>query len=118
MGDENDLKQLFLNLLLNAIEAVPEKGKIVVRIQCLSEASLQIEVQDNGPGIPADKRDRIFAPFYTTKNKGTGLGLATCRRIVTEHGGEIHVESTKGKGANFNITLPLNYILPQSLAAR
>jgi PAS domain S-box-containing protein len=118
MGDENDLKQLFLNLLLNAIEAVPEKGKISVRIQCIGETSVQIEVKDNGPGIPADKRDRIFAPFYTTKNKGTGLGLATCRRIATEHGGEIRVESTEGKGANFSITLPLNYILPQSLAAR
>ncbi len=118
MGDENDLRQLFLNLLLNAIEAVSDNGMIGVRVQTLGETSVQVEVSDNGPGISTDKLSRIFAPFYTTKNKGTGLGLATCRRIVTEHGGEIRAESVERKGADFIITLPLNYILPKSLAVR
>jgi PAS domain S-box-containing protein len=116
-GDENDLKQLFLNLLLNAIEAVSDNGMIGVRVQALGETSVQIEVSDNGAGISADKLSRIFAPFYTTKNKGTGLGLATCRRIVTEHGGEIRVESVEEEGTNFIITLPVNYIVPKSLSA-
>jgi two-component system, sporulation sensor kinase A len=117
MGDENALKQLFLNLLLNAIEAVPKEGAIQIQIKTLGETAIQIEVIDNGPGIPLEKQSRIFAPFYTTKKTGTGLGLATCRRIATDHGGEIHVESREGKGANFVISLPLNRIVPRSLAA-
>jgi PAS domain S-box-containing protein len=118
MGDENDLKQLVLNLLLNAIDAVPEKGEIRTQIRQTADARILIEIRDNGVGIPADKLNKIFAPFYTTKKKGTGLGLATCRRIVTDHGGEIRCISEEGKGARFIMEFPIQYIVPMSLAAR
>lgn len=117
-GDENDLKQLILNLLFNAIEAVPARGLISISVSATADSKIMIEVSDNGPGIPAGKLSRIFAPFFTTKKNGTGLGLATCRRIVTNHGGEIRVTSEEGKGANFIVELPLHYNVPMSLAAQ
>jgi two-component system sporulation sensor kinase A len=115
-GDEHDLKQLFMNLLLNSIEAIQDKGQVWTRIKVMSDSKLRVEVSDNGPGIPADQLSKIFQPFYTTKKQGTGLGLATCKRIVMDHGGEIGVKSELGKGTSFFVQLPINSAVPMFLA--
>src|SRR5262249_45819602 len=72
-----------------------------------SSQFLSVEVEDTGPGIAAEDCERIFAPFFTTKAKGTGLGLAVSQRLVTQHGGLIHVESTLGHGTRFRVSLPV-----------
>jgi signal transduction histidine kinase len=117
-GDENDLKQLFMNLILNSIEAIEEKGHVWIRTKITADLRLNVEISDDGPGIPPDRLDKIFQPFYTSKKQGTGLGLATCKRIVSEHGGEIQVESELGCGTRVFIELPLNSGVPMSLALR
>lgn len=107
--DREKLKQVFINLLLNALEAVdPQTGCIEVWVSATDTEAL-VEVRDNGCGIPADKLDRIWEPFYTTKGEtGTGLGLDLVRQIVTAHRGTIEVESEVGKGTTFTLRLPLS----------
>lgn len=123
--DKLRMKQVFLNLIRNAVEAMDkERGilRVVVRKVNLSpervpsldsnfelskKAFVCISFQDNGRGIPADKLDRIFEPFFTTKPQGTGLGLSTCYSIVRAHGGWMEVSSQEGKGSTFSIFLPL-----------
>ncbi len=117
-ADAGSLRQLLMNLLLNAVYFTPEGGSIFISTEqdnsvqearfegCLSRVCLS--VADTGAGIPADLLDKVFDPFFTTKpvGEGTGLGLTICHRIVEEHGGVIDVESELGKGARFIITLP------------
>ncbi len=104
-GDESMLKQVILNLAKNSFEAMDKTGNL--RIRSLAKGkNAQIDVTDSGPGIPYYQIDRIFDAFFTTKEKGTGLGLPICQRIVTEHGGEIRV-SSKGFGCTFTVLIPL-----------
>jgi len=117
-GDENELKQLFMNLILNSLEAIHDGGRIEVALSEISDSRLHIEVSDNGSGIPPDRLNKVFQPFYTTKKEGTGLGLATCKRIVLDHDGKIWVDSGPGSGTRFCIEIPLNHILPALLTAR
>jgi CheY-like chemotaxis protein len=110
-ANEGRLGQVFLNLLVNAAQALPEglAEQNVIRVDIRVEADrIVTSVSDTGPGIPADIIGRIFDPFFTTKavGVGTGLGLAICRRIVTDMGGELTVESQVGKGATFRVALP------------
>jgi len=114
--DRDRIKQVFINLYMNAIEAMKEGGEVRVRFSRragrLSEEEKErmyavAEVIDNGPGIPANVLDRLFDPFFTTKDSGTGLGLSLSHRIVEEHGGFLRVESRPGEGACFGILLPL-----------
>ena len=116
-GDENLLTRLFLNLIKNAAEAIERKGKVEVVTKVASEYHLNkpggrpvplivIEVRDNGRGIAGDELDKIFTPFYTTKSRGSGLGLATCQKIVNEHGGFLKVESTPNEGTAISVSLP------------
>ena len=116
IGDENELKQLFMNLILNSIEAIETNGVVTVKVKSLGDSKIQVEVADDGPGIPKDKLGKIFHPFFTTKKHGTGLGLATCKRIVLNHGGQIMVESEPDKGARFIIELPLIPVFHPSLS--
>lgn len=115
MGDVNQLKQVFINLLNNAIDAMPSGGRvdIVTREVAGNGTGPQVEIsfQDSGVGIPPDKINRIFDPFFTTKEdgKGTGLGLPISKRIVERHGGSIAVASTPGQGTRFTIYLPVAY---------
>ncbi|HKN59692.1 MAG TPA: ATP-binding protein [Candidatus Acidoferrales bacterium] len=114
-GDSNQLQQVFLNILNNAVDAVAEKhgkGEIWLRT-LLVEDKLVIEFADNGPGV--QNPHRVFDPFYTTKavGKGTGLGLSICYGIVKEHGGEIQVRNAEEGGAVFSITLPLAPFAPE-----
>ncbi|RMH44515.1 MAG: GAF domain-containing protein [Deltaproteobacteria bacterium] len=120
-GDPEQLRQVFLNLGLNALQAMPDGGHLEIittrrRRSALGYGSFaEVRFRDTGPGIPRDKRKNLFIPFYTTKQKGTGLGLAISQRIVTQHNGTIEVRSREGHGATFSVFLPA---LGPSLAPR
>jgi signal transduction histidine kinase len=109
--DREQIKQVFLNILLNAIEATPEDGSITVKTRSFmkpgGEPYIQIEFTDTGCGIPPEKLEEIFNPFFTTKSAGSGLGLSISHQIVEDHKGYIHVESELTKGSSFFINLPL-----------
>ncbi len=107
-GDPDRLQQVFLNLFVNAADAMPEGGTLDVRLESADEDTVEIRIRDDGKGVAPEDLERIFEPFYTTKpqGSGTGLGLLVSRGIVVEHGGEIRVESELGKGTEFLIRLP------------
>jgi len=108
-GDPEKLKQLFLNLAINALEAVPPGGEIRIWTQRLAERRqpwVRVWVEDDGPGMDEATLTEIFNPFFTTKNEGTGLGLSIVHRIVEQHGGRIDVQSRPGSGAQFAVDLP------------
>jgi len=105
-ADPDQLKQIIVNLLLNAIETGAPGGHVWLEARPAPPASVVLEVRDDGPGIPANQLENIFHPFFTTKETGTGLGLALVHQMVVEHGGEITVESTVGRGSAFRVTLP------------
>jgi len=108
-ADGGKLEQAVINLLLNALEAVPEGGRIVVwskADQAKGNRSVELGVSDNGPGIDPSHLPRIFAPFYTSKPRGTGLGLSNVRRIVEAHSGAIEVRNRRPRGATFIMRLP------------
>lgn len=104
--DENLFKQALLNLMINAVQAMVNGGELIIQVSTLPDGGV-VEVIDTGPGIPADQLGRVFDVYYSTKKHGTGLGLATTRRIIHEHGGTIRLESEVGKGTRFVITMPL-----------
>ncbi len=105
-GERDRLHQCLLNLALNAIQAMPDGGRLSLSLIHAQEQACVI-VSDTGQGIPADDLLRIFDPFFSTKDGGTGLGLAIVQRIVVDHGGEIEVESTAGEGTTFRLWLPV-----------
>ncbi len=105
VGNGDQLRQVFLNLILNAIDAMPEGGTLTVRT--LAGATVAVaEIQDTGIGIPDDIRARLFEPFFTNKPNGTGLGLSISAHIVTQHGGQLEVESSPGQGSTFRVVVP------------
>ncbi len=104
-ADPVQLKQAILSILLNAIEACPLKGSITLATEA-KERQIRITVIDNGCGIPAERRGRIFEPFFSTKEAGAGLGLPLALEIVKLHQGEISLVSEAGKGTTFFISLP------------
>ena len=107
----DQLKQVLLNLLNNAMDACSENGGVVTITTCHDNQKVAIAIQDNGVGFEHDQKNKIFEPFYTTKpkEKGTGLGLSICQYIIQHHQGEIRVESQPGKGSTFTILLPAIY---------
>ncbi len=117
MIDREQIKQVFLNILLNSIDATPERGEITVRTHSYEKPGgdpyLRIEVTDTGHGIPAEHLEDIFTPFFTTKHKGSGLGLSISHQIIQDHRGYIDVESELNKGTSFFINLPLRHEHPQ-----
>ena len=112
-ADRQHLRQVFLNLFTNAIDAMPEGGQLAVRVRPGElpghATTVVIEVADTGVGIPPEHLGRVLEPFFTTKEdgKGTGLGLAICRRIVRQHHGTLEIDSQVGKGTTVRITLPV-----------
>jgi two-component system NtrC family sensor kinase len=106
--DSQQIEQVLINLIHNAIQAMPASGSLKVTLEG-TEKSVSISIQDTGVGIPPENINRIFDPFYTTKpaGEGTGLGLSVSYGIVSCHGGRIEVESTYGQGSTFTIILPL-----------
>ena len=115
--DREQIKQVFLNILLNAIEATRENGKIDVKtrsfIKPSGEPYVQIEFTDTGSGIPEEYMEDIFNPFFTTKSTGSGLGLSISNQIIQDHRGYIHVESQLNKGSSFFINLPVSQEYPK-----
>lgn len=119
MADPHQLRQLFTNLMTNAIEAIGPGEPVDVRISYVAEdaepagagqpplAQVRIEVRDQGPGISEDDLERIFSPFFTTKPQGTGLGLSIVRKVVDAHDGIIDATSAPGRGTTFRVTLPV-----------
>ncbi|MBI2340056.1 MAG: PAS domain-containing sensor histidine kinase [Deltaproteobacteria bacterium] len=117
VGDAEALTQVFLNLIKNARQAVREKGRVMVRSRVVTDFGFRkkdrrrqligIDVEDTGEGISEENLPNIFVPFFTTKPRGTGLGLPLCHRIVEEHEGDIEVKSEKGKGTVFSVYLPV-----------
>lgn len=112
-GDSARLKQVFLNLVKNSIEAMEKGGAISIQTR-LSGDRVEITVADEGKGIPEEDREKIFSPFFTTKKHGTGLGLGISKKIVEEHpGGSFSMKSKEGKGTAFTVTLPLHHECPE-----
>ena len=107
-GDEHQLGQVFLNLILNACDAMPQGGCLTVSLDevCGPQKSVVVSIQDSGGGVPVEMLHQIFKPFYTTKRHGTGLGLAIANRIALNHSGFIEVENV-ASGALFRVVLPL-----------
>ncbi|MCS7185353.1 MAG: GAF domain-containing protein [Armatimonadetes bacterium] len=105
LADEIQVERVVVNLLRNAVEAMPDGGILSVKVWSENEF-VKISVRDTGIGIIPDELPHIFKPFYTTKSSGSGLGLAICKKIVDDHGGQIEVVSSVGEGTTFTITLP------------
>ena len=112
--DREQMKQVFMNLILNAIQAMQQGGSLSIATRSVARSGadpvgefVQVEVRDTGIGIPEDNLQHIFDPFFTSKDEGSGLGLAVSHQIVQEHGGFVTVESTLGKGSSFTIEFPL-----------
>lgn len=112
--DVKQLKQVFLNLLKNAVEAMPNGGTITVRSRyapgdsSAERGHIIVEVEDTGNGVPSGDLETIFKPFYSTKKKGMGLGLSLCQGIIEKHGGKIQVTSQEGKGSCFIVEIPVD----------
>ena len=103
--DPQMMRRVLTNLILNAVQAMPRGGKLTVRVSKSGETIL-ISVRDTGRGIPDEILPKLFNPLFTTKTRGQGLGLATCKRLVEAHGGTITVESQVGKGTTFTVNMP------------
>ena len=108
--DETQMKQVFMNLIINALQSMDNLGTITISLrQDIKDNRIDIKITDTGSGIASKYLNRIFDPFFTTKSpgKGTGLGLAVSYGIVKQHGGDISVDSIPGQGSSFTIHLPI-----------
>ncbi|MDX9975973.1 MAG: ATP-binding protein, partial [FCB group bacterium] len=105
-GDRSQIRQVFLNIAKNGIEAMGEQGELSM-VVTRRATSIDVVFDDKGPGIEPDKVARIFEPFYTTKESGVGMGLAICLRIITAHDGTVRVTSREGGGTSMTVRLPV-----------
>ena len=112
-ADQDLLARALGNLIVNALEAMPEGGTLSVRTTAAA-GGIEVEIEDTGPGLTDDQRTRLFTPHYTTKKGGTGLGLAIVQGIVSDHGGRVEVRSEPGRGTTFTLFLPL--VRPSKMA--
>ncbi len=105
--DQDEMNQVIRNLIKNAIEVMPERGKIIIRTDITPEGMTRIDVEDTGPGIPKDVLEKLFTPFFTTKARGTGLGLAVVKKVLERHKGKVEIQTEVGKGTCFKLYLPV-----------
>ena len=105
--DMNQMKQVLINLLKNSIEPMPKGGSISLRVQQADEHYIRITIEDEGEGIPPERLSRLGEPFYSLKEKGTGLGIMICQRIIREHHGELRFHSVVNEGTTVEILLPI-----------
>jgi PAS domain S-box-containing protein len=108
LADSDQLVQVFVNIILNAIQAMPDGGRLIVKAESSSSEEVSVSFTDTGGGIPQENLKSIFEPLFTTKAKGIGLGLAVSKLLVAEHGGTIEVKSRAGKGSKFKVRLPID----------
>lgn len=108
--DDTQLKQAFINLLVNARQVLKDGGTVTIKTRAGAKGEVVVEVTDNGPGIPPEVRERIFEVFYSSRGGGTGLGLPIARQIVERHGGTIEVDSVLDEGTTFRIRLPRHHV--------
>ncbi len=108
-ADPEMLRQMLMNLLMNAMQAMPARGKLTFRLSSPTCSTLRLDVEDTGIGIAAENLERIFDPFFTTNERGTGLGLALIHQIVKKHKGQVEVQSQLGSGTCFSIRLPKSH---------
>jgi signal transduction histidine kinase len=110
-GNTNYLQQAFLNFIINARDAMPHGGTVTVRTE-LKDLNVVVQFADTGVGIPREHLDKLFSAFFTTKEagKGTGLGLSICKKIVSQHSGEIKVASEVNVGTTFSVILPVRHL--------
>jgi signal transduction histidine kinase len=108
--DPNKIKQVLINLVINAVHALQGQGTIVLTTSLNHDGMVELQVRDDGPGITPEQQEQVFAPFFTTKpeGEGTGLGLYICQNIIKEHGGLITLDSQPDQGATFRICLPVD----------
>ena len=106
-ADPGQLQQVFLNLILNATDAIREQGTITIKTEGTPGGSVEIRISDTGQGIDPKALGMVFNPFFTTKSKGTGLGLAICKRLIEQQGGTISALNNPEGGATFVISLPV-----------
>ncbi|MEW6457363.1 MAG: ATP-binding protein [Acidobacteriota bacterium] len=104
--DEDQVQQVLVNLLMNSIESIENEGKISLILNVLNKKGIEIKIIDNGRGIPKENMPLVFKPFFTTKPRGTGLGLSVCKRIIENHKGRISIESEEGQGTIVSIFFP------------
>jgi two-component system sensor histidine kinase HydH len=107
VGSVQALGQVLLNLATNALQAMPAGGRLLCSTRILPDSRLELVMADTGPGVPENARDRIFEPFFTTRPDGTGLGLALCREVARQHGGDVTLVLNTGCGASFRLILPV-----------
>lgn len=109
LASRENLERVFVNLFMNAIHAVSKKGKVILETRLLpSRDRVEVKIIDNGKGISKEQQERLFEPFYTTREDGTGLGLSICQSIIHQHKGTIAIESQVGKGTTVTVLLPVN----------
>jgi signal transduction histidine kinase len=113
--DREQMKQVFLNLMLNALQAMEKGGTLRLVTRRASafpgerdHSAAEVSIEDTGPGIPEDLQRKIFEPFFSTKEEGIGLGLPIAQRIAEEHGGQVRVDSSPGQGTTFTVMLPFS----------
>jgi len=106
--DSDYLRRILTNLLINAVQAMPNEGSLIVQVKRSEHSTAVFTVEDTGVGIPEDIKGKLFTPLFTTKSKGQGLGLAVVKRLVEGLNGSIRVESEEGRGTKFVIELPIN----------
>jgi signal transduction histidine kinase len=107
-ADPQLLKRVLINLVTNAIQAMPDGGSLTLTLQVNSPDQVSVSVKDTGVGIADKIKSQIFTPLFTTKSRGQGFGLAVCKRVIEAHGGSIGFESTEGKGTTFTIQFAAN----------
>jgi signal transduction histidine kinase len=115
--DRVQLQQVFMNLMLNGVEAMKDSGGELTVKSELQDGQLEFSVSDTGVGLPPEKMDQIFAAFFTTKPQGSGMGLAISRSIVESHGGRLWASANSGGGATFHFTLPIQVTESSPLVA-
>jgi two-component system NtrC family sensor kinase len=108
--DPNEIKQVFINIMNNALHAMPQGGTLTIRVEQRGDHETAVEFSDTGHGIPREHLEKVFEPFFSTKGNGdgTGLGLSISYRIVQNHGGRIEVESEVGRGSRLRVLLPIH----------
>jgi signal transduction histidine kinase len=106
-ADPDQLRRALGNLVLNALDAMPDGGTLLVR-SALHDGGVRLEISDSGQGLTEEECQRLFTPYYTTKQHGTGLGLAIVQSVVSDHRGKISVSSVSGRGTTFTIDLPVS----------